>query len=361
MKIISTAILVVGIFLFSWGNAFASAAFTVIGPTKDSAVGDSLSVTISAASASQAINAVSGSIQVSGGATISSVSKQGSIVDFWTTEPHIVGNRIVFEGVVLNPGYQGGNGKLFTVVLGARKEGVAVVSFSDGAILANDGLGSNIIGSLPSGSFRIVAATSVKVDGIPQKPIATIPTQINGRIVALPVITEYSGSVDSATSAYIKGKGEPNALTKLAFKDTSLKSLGEQFIIALQTKKTKPTEALIKNDATGAFQYLTPNNLVAGAYNVTPYLVDEDTQTQKPGFGVQVLVTNSKLVKWLVVFINILALLIPVVCLGVIIYFIPWYSRLRMKILHHKIALENEKITLSEKELQLQEERLRKT
>ena len=159
--------------------------------------------------------------------------------------------------------------------------------------------------------------------------------------------------LDVITSEPIKNKPEPE--TK------GFKSLGEQFIIALQSKKKKPTEALVKNDNNGFFQYISSDNLVAGAYNVTPYLVDEDKQTQKPGFGVQLLVNNSKIVKGLVVFINILALLIPVVCLGVIIYFIPWYSRLRMKILGHKIKLEDEQLNLSERQIKQKEELIGKT
>ncbi len=341
-------------------GAVASETFIFDAPQKPLSVGESFTVTVSVGSTSQAMNAASGTVQVSGGTTITSVTKQNSVINFWTTEPQIVGNQVRFEGVVLNPGYQGQNGKLFTLTLIPRKEGAITLSFIDGAILANDGLGSNIIDSLASKVIR-VAASSIKVDTIPNKPIAIVSPVKNGKALALPVITEYSQSVDSIAAAYIKGKGEPNALTKLSFKDTSLKSLGEQFIIALQTKKNKPTEALIKNNASGEFQYLSPNNLVAGAYNVTPYLVDEDTQIQKPGFGVQVLVNNSRVVKWLVVFINVLALLIPIVCLGVIIYFIPWYSRLRMKILNHKIALENEQLNLSEKEIKFKEERIGQT
>ncbi|HRH25154.1 MAG TPA: hypothetical protein PLQ20_02350, partial [Candidatus Paceibacterota bacterium] len=82
---------------------------------------------------------------------------------------------------------------------------------------------------------------------------------------------------------------------------------------------------------------------------------------QKPGFGVQLLVNNSKMVRWLVVLINVLALLIPIVCLGVIIYFIPWYSRLRMKILNHKIKLEDERLTLTEKQIKKEESGVEQT
>lgn len=354
MKIFRATIFLGFLMLAPISYCFASANFNLILSNKEIRVGDSFSITVSANSPSQAMNAASGMLQVSGGASITGVNKNSSVVDFWTIEPRLLGNQIQFEGVVLNPGFQGQTGKLFNVNFLARKEGSVVLNFSDGAILANDGLGSNIIDSLASKTIKILPPT-VRIEGVPDsRPIAAIPE--NTKIQALPVITDYSGFVDSDGRAYIKGKGEPNALTKLTFKDTSLKSLGEQFIAALQTKKKKPTEALMKNDSNGVFQYLSSDNLVAGAYNVTPYLVDENTQTQKPGFGVQILVNNSKMVHWLVVLINILALLIPVVCLGVIIYFIPWYSRLRMKILGHKIKLEDEKLNLTEKQLKQQEE-----
>lgn len=341
--------------------AFSAESFVLSGPSRIVSVGESFPVTVFVSSPSQSMNAVSGTLGIVGGAVITSASKASSIVDFWTNEPSVYANQVKFEGVVLNPGYIGRSGKLFTFNVTARKEGVAKISFSDGAVLANDGLGSNIIDSLPSLSITIKPASGVIVDYIPSRPVATTTVTPTGKIVALPVIIDYSDNVASESRVYIKGKGEPNALTSLTFKDISIKSLGEQFIEILQSKKNKPTEALVKNDKDGFFQYLSSNNLVAGAYNVTPYLVDEDKQTQKPGFGVQVLVNNSKLVKGLIVFINILALLIPVVCLGVIIYFIPWYSRLRMKILSHKIKLEDEQLNLSEKEIKQKEELVGKT
>lgn len=345
----SGAIGVLGIALFFMmhTSAFASGSFVLSPSQKEVQLGKSFSVTVLAKSPVQAMNAVSGTLSIGGGVSVTGISTQGGIVDFWTSEPRAVANQIRFEGVVLNPGYQGQSGRLFTITFTTRKEGIATFAFSDGALLANDGLGSNIIDSLPTLTVRITGSPVIDPSLIPPTMASVPPSQT--KVVALPVITEYSSTVTDKGVAFLKGKGEPNALTKLSFKDVSLKSLGEQFIVALQTKKKKPTEALVKNDANGLFQYVSSENLVAGVYNVTPFLVDEDTQTQKPGFGVQVLVNNSKMVHWLVVLINILALLIPVACLAVIIYFIPWYSRLRMKILKHKIAVEDEQLTLSEK------------
>ncbi len=331
-------------------SAFAADSFIFSVPTKDIPVGQSFSVTVSASSPSQAMNAVSGALNVSGGVSITSINKVASIVDFWTTEPRASGNQIRFEGVVLNPGYQGSNGKLFVINLSARREGVATFSFSDGALLANDGLGSNIIDGLASRTIRIISG--VKVDDIPTRPIAVVPS---GKIIALPVITDFSPNINSKGIAYIKGKGEPNALSKIKFKDSLVKSLGEQFILALQPKRAVLDEVLIKNNTEGLFEYSSSTNLVAGAYSATPYLVDPENQTEKPGFGAQILVSDSVWVKRLVVLINILLLLIPVVGLGVLIYFIPWYSRLRMRLIQRRLHLEEEKIHLSETLVEKQE------
>lgn len=333
-------------------KAFASDSFILSAPSKEVSVGESFSVVVYASSPSQAMNAVSGTLNISGGLSLTGVSKASSIIDFWTTEPRISGNQVRFEGVVLNPGYQGSNGKLFVVNLSARKEGTATLSFSEGALLANDGLGSNIIDGLASKTIKIVAG--VKVDQIPStRPIAVVPP--SGKIIALPVITDYSSSINTKGIAYIKGRGEPNALTKIKFKDSSVKSLGEKFILALQSKRYNLDEVLIKNSPDGTFEYTSPSNLVAGAYSATPYLVDDQNQTEKPGFGANILVSDSLLVKRLVVLINILLLLIPIVGLAVLIYFIPWYSRLRMRLVKKRLHLEEEKINLSETIVQKEE------
>ena len=99
---------------------------------------------------------------------------------------------------------------------------------------------------------------------------------------------------------------------------------------------------------------------MAGVYNATPFLVDSDANTEKPGLGVQLLVSDSKIVKMLVVVINVLGLLIPIVGLGVIIYFIPWYSFKRMRVLKKKLGLEEEKIEISGHQLLRQDKMIDK-
>lgn len=341
-------------FTLPTGNIFAKSPNLFFStPPKQIAEGERVSLEVRVQSSDQAINAISGSISFPEALVKAvSVSKENSIINLWTVEPKVQRNKVVFEGIVLNPGFQGSSGSVFKVTFEARKTGTVLVNMSEGAVLANDGLGTNILTVLGSAGFNIV----------PGKVFASGDSVIaNGRLAALPVITEYSAQIESKNELYVKGKGEPQALTKIVFKDVSIKSLGEKLIAMLQTKKKKLDEVLVKNDSSGLFEYISPKNLVAGVYNATPFLVDNNTNTEKPGFGAQLLVNDSKIVKNLVILLNVLGLLIPIVGLCVIIYFIPWYSWRKMRVLKKKLGLEEEKIDISGHQLERQDKILDKS
>ena len=331
-------------FFFAANLAFAQSLFFSI-PEKRVTVGERFTVDVEVESRIAPINAISGTLSFSESSVrVVSISKAGSIVNLWTQDPTIGRGSVLFEGIILNPGFQGSSGLIFRATFEAKTSGTAVFNFSKGAILANDGRGTNILAALGSANFNILAGSLP-----PEEGVARIPSS---RLAALPVITEYSASILSKESAYLKGKGEPNALTKIVFKDVSFKSIGEQFIAFLQTKRKKLDAVLVKNDPAGQFQYESGAGLVAGVYNATPFLVDSDSNTEKPGLGVQLLVSDSKIVKALVILINILGLLIPIVGLGVVIYFIPWYSFKRMRVLGKKLGLEEEKLDISGKQME---------
>lgn len=317
-------------------------------PVKQVYEGDRITIDVKVQSPDQAINAVSGTLLFPDSLVkVVGVTRDQSIINLWTREPTIRRNKVLFEGIILNPGFQGANGTVFRITFEAKRTGKVTLTFTDGAVLANDGFGSNVVSALRPVTFTIAATGTTIPDTVAVEP----SPGGTGRVPALPVITEYSASVDAEGAAYLKGKGEPNAMTKIVFKDTSFKSIGEQFILFLQTKRKKLDEVIVKNNANGHFEYQSPKKLVAGAYSATPYLVDDNKQGEKPGLGVQLFVQESSVVKLLVVIINVLALLIPVVGLIVVIYFIPWYSFHRMRVLKRKLGLEEEKIAASRHEL----------
>ncbi len=346
---------------FQQNFAHASSTLFFSTPPKVIEEGDRVSVNVRVNSTDQSINAISGIFAFPADLLQTvSIVKDNSIINLWTKEPKAYRDKIVFEGIVLNPGFQGAGGNVFRVTFEAKKTGQVNLGFNEGSVLANDGLGSNVLVTFGKADFKIINKPVIFQDKvIVQQTEGT--TSLDKRLVALPVITEYSPLVNSLDTFFVKGKGEPDALTKIVFKDVSVKSVGERLIAYLQSEKKKLDEVLVKNNNEGLFEYISPKDLVAGVYNATPFLVDTDANVEKPGLGVQLLVSDSKIVKTLVVVINVLGLLIPIVTLIVIIYFIPWYSWRRMRLLKKRMGLEEEKIDLSGHQMERQEKILDKT
>lgn len=121
------------------------------------------------------------------------VSKAGSIFSLWIREPTYsnvgpVGN-VRFEGVRLNPGYTGAKGKIIDITFRIRDTGVANVTFGGGAVLANDGHGTNIITSFGSAAFVLKPAPSASPTLTP--PSATPQPQVNAANLPLPSILHF--------------------------------------------------------------------------------------------------------------------------------------------------------------------------
>ncbi len=110
-------------------------------------------------SGGEPINAAEGTISYDSNLLEAVSVSKGNIFMFWTTEPSIGGGNIKFGGGNPSP-YTGSTGHVITVTFKAKKAGTAQVRFTSGAVLANDGKGTNILASMGSGSYII----SPKVD-----------------------------------------------------------------------------------------------------------------------------------------------------------------------------------------------------
>lgn len=151
----------ISIFLFSFLFLFAPsqvlASDLVFSPVSGSIVaGKPFTVNVSVSNNKQAINAVSGTVSFpSDLLTVTGVSKSGSIIGLWATEPSYSqgAGTVSFEGVILNPGFSGSTGKVISITFIPKKTGKANLLFSSGAILANDGQATNLLSKLGSASF----------------------------------------------------------------------------------------------------------------------------------------------------------------------------------------------------------------
>ena len=222
---------------------------TVLAQNKQSAVlsfstlpkqieeGERVTVDVNVSSEEQSINAISGVMSFPVGLLrVVSINKDNSIIKLWTQEPQLNSGNISFEGIILNPGFQGNNGLVFSVTFEAENSGSVNLNFSEGAILANDGLGTNILSTLGSTSFNIILGPNYFTN----KPIAETektPTQQRSIAVVTPTITTYSSTVGPQGALSVKGQGEPMALTEITFQDLSIRSIGDKIIGLFQNKK----------------------------------------------------------------------------------------------------------------------------
>jgi hypothetical protein len=149
-------------------------------------IGQTFNVSVYVSSADQAMNAASAVITFPADKLqITSLSKTGSIVSLWVQEPSFSNSNgtINFEGIVLNPGFQGSNGKIITLTFKVKTAGTASLSFTSSSVLANDGQGTNILQSLGSAQFILKSTSTTE----PPASEASTPLVKSGTPVALKI------------------------------------------------------------------------------------------------------------------------------------------------------------------------------
>jgi hypothetical protein len=169
---------------FAFTPAFCFAADIIISPSSGSFdVGATFTVNVMVASADQAMNAASGKILFPADKLeVVSLSKSGSIFNFWVQEPAFLNSSgtITFEGIVLNPGYTGKSAKAIGVTFKAKAAGRATLAFANGSVLANDGKGTNILGALATAAYSLNEKTEAPkpptTDPAPTVPSSGLPT-----------------------------------------------------------------------------------------------------------------------------------------------------------------------------------------
>lgn len=119
-------------------------------------VGQTFTVSVLVSSPTQAVNAYSGDVAYPTNVlSLLSVSKAGSIVNFWSSEPSGSAGDARFEGITVDPGYTGAAGKIVVLTFKAIAPGTANLKFSSSSVLANDGQGTSVLEGSGTASFTI--------------------------------------------------------------------------------------------------------------------------------------------------------------------------------------------------------------
>jgi hypothetical protein len=150
----------------------------ILPSSKNLNVDDNLNITVYVDSIDQAMNAVSFKISYPEDLLkFVSLSKTGTIINLWVQEPKGGNGEVFAEGIVLNPGFTGSRGKILNITFKALNSGKADISFVSGAVLANDGFGTNILKNMKGGSYAIskVSVAKPSISYLPT-PKITSPT-----------------------------------------------------------------------------------------------------------------------------------------------------------------------------------------
>lgn len=160
-KILFVVFLIFLLALFPRLSRAASDASLYLSPASKAVLaGQNFSVAVFVSSAG-ALNAAEGKIIFSADRLEAvGISKAGSIFVIWPEEPSYSNQdgAIGFAGGMPSPGYAGEAGKIITITFRAKSAGPADVKFESGAILADDGRGTNLLSVLGNGKYNIQAA-----------------------------------------------------------------------------------------------------------------------------------------------------------------------------------------------------------
>lgn len=177
---------------------YTQAATLSVSPSSGTyTVGKTFTVTFSIVSTTQAVNAVSTNFTYSKDTLeIIGVSKSGSIISLWApggdpaySQSSGTGS---FEGIITNPGYTGSFGKIASYTFRVKNSGTGYITLKNAAILANDGIGTNVLTNVGNAILTLVAAekpvTPTPKPVIPTK--APIPTPKPVELETTPLMTD---------------------------------------------------------------------------------------------------------------------------------------------------------------------------
>lgn len=162
----------------------ARAADLYFSPTVGSyQLNDNFVVNVLVHSRGQAINAVSAEIYFPNDKLESvAFSKNESIFSFWLNEPTYVSQqgKISIDGIILNPGYNGTNGKIISLKFKVKKAGEAKIYFNNASVLANDGKATNVLENIGEAKYNLTI-NKINLEGANQ---STTPATNNDSPVA---------------------------------------------------------------------------------------------------------------------------------------------------------------------------------
>ena len=293
--------------------SFTDAATLFITPRSNEVkVGDTFSVLIDTDSQGVAINAATADISFDNNLlSVQSVGFSNSIFTIWPEEPNYsntTGN-IHFSGGLYSPGWNGSIGAILRVTFKAKAAGQTKLTFANTSILANDGIGTNIITNSLGSSINISKALPVTIENVPVKTtiVATSTVEKIVELFTIPVIVNIPDQLIEGSQLSFNGDGVSNG----------------QIFVYVQKGKNSPEITQINTKSSGEFDFNYSNPVETGYYKIWARNISIDgiMSTSSDVSYVEVLgVSGYKINNYFITFKEVIYLLLIVS----FIFFIFW-------------------------------------
>jgi len=164
-------------------------------PSGSYGVGDSFNVSVKVDSGDNEINASEGVLVFNPKELeVVSISKSGSFFTLWTKDPVFsnIGGKIEFGGGT-QKGFFSSGGTIMSITFRAKISATSQVNFSSGAILAADGMGTNVLTAMQGGVYTLATKNTnviIKTPDVVEK--AETPAPVSTSNQATPGAPEIS-------------------------------------------------------------------------------------------------------------------------------------------------------------------------
>lgn len=162
-RIIVALVIMIGLAI-SYDQVFA-ASLKMSPSTGVYNAGATFSVAVVVNTNNESVNAAEGTISFNPKeVSVVSVSRASSIFSLWVTEPTFSNSAgtVSFSGGSPS-GYNGAGGNIMTITFRSSTAGAPRVSYASGAVLANDGKGTNVLSGMTGGTYTIQAQSAIPV------------------------------------------------------------------------------------------------------------------------------------------------------------------------------------------------------
>ncbi|MCB9803660.1 hypothetical protein H6763_02410 [Candidatus Nomurabacteria bacterium] len=185
-------------------TAFAAASLFLDTPSKTVYRTASFTVTVNVNSGGQPTNSYQARVTYDSNMILPiSATSSGTICTLFIVNPTLTASEATVTCGLANPGYSGSAGRLMNLTFSAAKAGTTTLNIDNGSskILANDGLGTNVMGSSSGLTINII-----------ERPPSAV-------VIPTPTITSEIGESGTWTSAdqIVMKWNKPTGATKFSF------------------------------------------------------------------------------------------------------------------------------------------------